>query len=94
MVVLFSFSEWNSSALPTLQSLALAAVAVGSCIQPAINGHKEIFFKSNANGPSIAGQTACIALSPGFALFLFFRLPDILFVQRWMKKKVVIGLKM
>lgn len=28
-----------------------------------------VFFKSDANGLSIAGQTACIALSPGFALF-------------------------
>lgn len=75
MFVLFTFSEWNSSsALPKLKGPALAAVAVGCCIQPAINGHKKIlvFFKSNANGLSIAGQTACIALSPGFALFPLF----------------------
>lgn len=44
------------------------------CGQPAINGHKDIlvFFKSNANGPSFTGQTACIAPSLGFALILFF----------------------
>lgn len=89
MIGLFSFSEWNLPALPTLQSLALAAVAVGSCIQPAINGHKEILVKSNANGPSIAGQTACIALSPGFALFLFFPFTCTLFGKMDVKKVVI-----
>jgi len=42
--------------LPTLQSLALAAVAVGSCIQPAINGHKEILISFKSMVPALQGK--------------------------------------
>lgn len=90
MIVLFSISGLNSSALHTLQSLTQAAVAVCSCIQPVINGRKEIlaFVKSHVNGPSICRANCMHCPEPWFCFFFlilnFFCFPDILFVQKWM----------